>query len=126
MVARHLRDLAAEPADPRADEPAPRPEAVRLRERGGVVEPLPELADLLVELSVQRQLLLDEQRRDQDDAGTAIGGEAAGKVERVLRLLLPEQRDDDAAIGDGRRPPRQAAQTTPHSSEIEAPHRSSW
>ena len=53
---------------------------------------------LLLELCVQRQLLLDDQRRDEDDVGAAVGGEPAREVEGMLRLGAAEQGDDDAAI----------------------------
>jgi hypothetical protein len=75
---------------------------------------------------IQRQLPLEEGRRDEHDAGAAIGGEAAGEVERMLSLLAVEQRHDDAAVGDRPRPageaPR-AAMEEPGAGEL---HRMSW
>ena len=125
VVARHVRHLPADPPHPRADEPAPRPEPVRVRDRGRMVEPLSQLADLGVEMGVERQFLLDEQWRNEDDAGAAVRREAAGKVECMLRLLLAEQRHDDAPVADGGRPPGQVAHPAPQRLEIETFHRRS-
>ena len=49
-------------------------------------------------MRVERQLLVDEQRRDEDDARATVGGEPAREVERVLGLRPAEQRHDDAAV----------------------------
>jgi len=126
MVAGHLGDLPADPARPCADEPAPRPEPVRVRDRGRMIEPIAQRTDLRVEVGVERQRLLDEQRRDEDDAGTAVRGEPAGEVECVLRLVPAEERDDDAPEAGRGRPPENAADSALEPLEVRAPHRSSW
>ena len=35
-------------------------------------------------MRVQRQLALDDERRNEDDLGTAVGGEPAGEIERGM------------------------------------------
>ena len=77
-------------------------------------------------MGVQRQLALDDERPDEDDAGAAVGGEAAGEVERVLGLLLVEQRHDDAAIGDRARPAREAPRAAVERPDVRELHRMSW
>ena len=91
-----------------------------------MVEPLPKLAHLGVEVRVEGELPLDEQRRDEDDPGSALGGEAAGEVERVLRLLPAEQRHDDAPEAGRGSAPDEPADTALQCLEIGPPHRSSW
>jgi hypothetical protein len=50
---------------------------------------------LTVEVSIERQLPVDEERRQQEDPCTTIGGEPASQVQRMAGVLLIEQRDDD-------------------------------
>jgi hypothetical protein len=57
---------------------------------------------LTVEVSIERQLPVDEERRQQEDACTTIGGEPASQVERVAGVLLVEQRDDDHPVSAGK------------------------
>jgi hypothetical protein len=63
-----------------------------------------------METCVERQLPLDEERRDEDDPRAAFRGEPAREIERVLRLLALEQRHDDRPVtdrtGPARKPPR--------------------
>jgi hypothetical protein len=75
---------------------------------------------------VERQLALDDERRDEDDADAAVGGEPAGQVERVLGLGAVEQGHDDAAVRDRARPAREAPRPAVEQSDIGEPHRSSW
>jgi len=90
------------PHDPPADA-----DAVGLRDGRRRLEPSPQLHELAVELRVERQLARDDERRDEHDPRAPVRGEAAGEVERVLRLLQVEERDDDPA-------------------RSRQPHRSSW
>jgi len=39
---------------------------------------------------VERQLLGDDKRRDEDDVGATVGGEAGGEVERMVGLRSAE------------------------------------
>jgi hypothetical protein len=126
MVARHLRHLAAERACTRANDAAVRGDAVRLGDGGSLVERCAELSDLGVEVGVQRQLLGDDQRRDEDDARAAVGGEAATEVERVLGLVAAEERDDDRPIAHRGRAAGEALGAATDGGEIRASHRSSW
>jgi len=77
-------------------------------------------------VGVERQLALEDGRRDEHDSRAAVGREPAGKVERVLGLLLLEQRDDDRAVGNRLRPERKAARPAAEPPDVRQPHRSSW
>ena len=119
-------DFLAEAARARADDLPPDVHAVGVRHRGCGVEPLLEAHELPVEVRVDRQLPLEDGRRDEDDAGAAIGREPAGEVDRVLRLLSVEQRHHDRPVGDRARPARESSRTMveePYAGEL---HRRSW
>ena len=90
MILRRLGELLAEGALARADDPADRGGAVRLGDGRRVLERLAERLDLVLEVRVERQLLRGDERGDEDNARAAVGGEAAGEVERVLRLGAAE------------------------------------
>ena len=119
MVAGHLGELLAKRAGAGADHSPPRPHAVRLGDRVGAVEPLAERLGLRIEMGVERQLAGDEQGRDKHDAGPPVRRETAGEVERVHRLLVPEQRHHDVAVADRRRPPREPPQPPPQRTDVE-------
>jgi hypothetical protein len=106
-------DLLAEAPRPRAHDLPPHADAVRARHGSSRLEPLRQLGDLPVEVGIQRQLALDDERRDEDDLGAAVGREPAGEVERVLRLLALEQGHDDAPVGDRAAPAREAPRPAP-------------
>jgi hypothetical protein len=74
----------------------------------------------------ERELALDDERRDEDDPRAAVGGEPAGEVERVLRLLPVEQRHDDAAVGERTGRAREAAGAVAQHMQVGKPHFSSW
>jgi hypothetical protein len=44
----------------------------------------------MVEVSIERQLPVDEERRQQEDARATIGGKPTGQVQRVTGVLLVE------------------------------------
>jgi hypothetical protein len=92
----------------RADDLAAHPDAVGAGHRGCRLEPLSNVHELPVEVCVERQLALQDGRCDEDDSGAAVGGEPAGEVDRVLRLCVVEQGDDDRAVRDRARPAREA------------------
>ena len=73
-------------------------DAVRLRDGGRLRQRLAQRFDFGIEVGVERELLGNDERRDEHDVGAAIGREAAGEVERVLGLGATEERDDDAAV----------------------------
>jgi hypothetical protein len=75
---------------------------------------------------VQRQLALEHGRRDEHDARAAVGREPARKDERMLSLLLIEQRDDDAAVRDRLRPQGDAPSAPTEPPDVRQPHRRSW
>ena len=108
MVVGDLGDLLPEPAFAGPHDHAPHADAVRVGDRRCLVEVLAQLRE--IEVRVERQLLLDDERRDEDDTGAAVGGEAAGKVERVLGLGEPEERDDDVPVANGHGAAREPAQ----------------
>jgi hypothetical protein len=125
-LGRDARDLLAEAAGARADDLLPDADAVRARDRGCGFEPFLQAGDRVVHVGLERQLVLDDERRDEDDPGTAVGREAAGEVERVLGLLLVEQRHDDAAVRDRARPARKTPRTAGQHSDVGQLHLSSW
>ena len=84
------------------------------------------LGERPVHVRVQRQLALDHERRNEDDAGASVGGETAGEIERVLGLLPVEQRHDDAPVGDRARPAREASGAMVEEAYVGDLHRSSW
>ena len=110
----------------RADNLAPHSDAVRARHRFRGPESLLEARQLSVEVRVQRQLTLDHERRDENDARAAVGRQPAREIERVLGLLAVEQRYDDAAVGDRARPPRETPRTAMKEPDVGQLHRSSW
>ena len=121
-----VRNSFAEAPGTGAHDLPPDADAVRARNRGRAVEPLLQACELAVHVRVQRQLALDDERPDEDDAGAAVCSEAAGEIERMLGLLLVEQRHDDAAIGDRARPARETARSAMQEMYVREPHRSSW
>jgi hypothetical protein len=123
---RDARHVLREAAGPRADDLPPHRDAVRTGHRGGGLEPFPQAGEPTVHMRVQRQLALDDERRDENDAGPAVGGEAAGEIERVLGLLPVEERHDDAPVGDRARPAREAARTPMEHLDVRHPHRRRW
>ena len=98
MAPHDLGELGPEGALTGTNGEAAGADAVRLRNRGGPRERLAQHRSLVVEMRVRRQLLRDHERRDDDHVRPAISGEPAGEVERMLGLVQPEQRHDDAAI----------------------------
>jgi hypothetical protein len=56
---------------------------------------------LTMEVSIERQLPVDEERCQQEDACTTIGGQPASQVERMAGVLVVEQRDEDLAVAAG-------------------------
>jgi hypothetical protein len=110
----------------RADNLASHAHAVRGRHRGGVVEALLQVGERAVHVRVDRQLTLDDERGDEDDLGPAVGGQAAGEIERVLGFLEIEQRHDDAPVGDRAGPAREASRPAMQEPDVGQPHRSSW
>jgi hypothetical protein len=73
-------------------------------------------------VGIQGQLARNDERRDEDDPSAAIGGEPAGEIERVLRLLLLEQGHEDAPVGDRACPPRETACAAVERADVREPH----
>jgi len=126
VLGRDARDVLAEAPRPRAHDLPPHADAVRERDGSGRLELLVQLEEPAVHVRVQRELALDHERRDENDARAPIGGETAREIERVLGLLPVEERHDDAAIGDRARPAREAARAPVERSEVGKLHRMSW
>ncbi len=120
------RNFFAEAPGTRAHDLPPDADAVRGRHRGRAVEPLLQARERAVHVGVQRQLALDDERPDEDDAGAAVCSEAAGEIERMLGLLLVEQRYHDAAIGDRARPTRETPRSAVQELQVREPHRNNW
>jgi hypothetical protein len=119
-------DVLAEAPGSRAHDLPPHADAVRARHGGRGFEPLRDAGEPAVHVRVQRQLALDDERRDEHDPCAAIRGEAAGEIERVLGLLPVEERHDDAPVGDRARPAREAARTPMEHLDVRHPHRRRW
>jgi hypothetical protein len=119
-------DVLAEAPGTRAHDLPPHAHAVRAHQSGRRLEPLLQARERAVHVRVQRQLALDDERRDENDLGAPVGRETAGEVERMLRLLLVEQRHDNAAIGDRAGPAREASCPSVEHSDGREPHRMSW
>jgi hypothetical protein len=100
------RHVLAEPPRPRAEDLPPNADAVRARHGCRELEPAHQTGELAVHVRVERQLVLDHERRDEDDPRSTVGREPAGEIERVLRLLPLQERHDDVAVAE--------------------PHRNSW
>jgi hypothetical protein len=79
-----------------------------------------------VEVRVQRELLRDDERRDEHDPRAAVRREAAGEIERVLGLGAAEERHDDAAVPDRRRAPGEAVRLPAERAEVRPAHHRSW
>jgi len=128
VVVGDLGELDSERALARADDAPGHADVVRVCDRGSVVEPGAQLRQLDVEVRVEGQLLRDDQRRDEDDVGAAVGGDTAGEIERVLGLLAAEQRHDDAAIADRSRAAREAPGAATDQAKVgkPKPHRKIW
>jgi hypothetical protein len=126
MIVRDLRQLAAERSLPRPDDPAAGADAVRLRDRRGMAERGAQSGDLRIEVRVEGQLLRDEERRDEDDARAAVGGEPAREVERVDGLGAPEERHHDRPVADGGRAAGEALRATADGADVRPAHQSSW
>jgi hypothetical protein len=126
VILRHLGELLPEGALACANDPADRGGAVRLGDGRRVVERPAEGLDLAIEVRSERELLRDDERRDEHDPGATVRGQAAGEVERVLRLGPPEERHEDAAVADGGRASGDAAGLPAERAEIRAGHHRSW
>jgi len=126
VVARHLGELAPEGALTGADDPSGGGDAVRLGDGGCVRERGTERRDLAVEVRVERQLLRDDERRDEHDPRAPVCGEAAGEVERVLGLGAAEQRHDDAPVADRCRAACEPAGLATERSDARPAHHRSW
>ena len=107
VVVGHLGELDAESALARTHDLPAHGDAVGLRDRRRVIELVLQLVDLASEVRVQRELLIDDEGRDEDDARTAVRCEAAGEIESMLRLGPAEERNNDVPVADGRRSPRE-------------------
>ena len=115
-----------ETSGPGADDLPPHADAVGADHPGRPVEPLLEAHKLPLQVRVERQLPLEDCRRDEHDSRPAIGREPARKVERMLRLLPIEQRHDDALVGDRARPAREALRPAVEQPDVGESHRRSW
>ena len=83
-------DGASELAGPCAHDLSVRADAIALGKRPLAAELDTERRFLTVEVSIERQLPVDEERRQQEDARATIGGQPAGQVQRVTGVLLVE------------------------------------
>ncbi len=126
MVPRHLGKLAPEGALARADDARRRGHAVRLGDRRRVRQRAAEGLRLDVEVGVQRKLLRDDERCDEDDARATVRREAAGEIEGVLGLGAAEERHDDAAVADRRRAPGEPVRPSAECAEVQPAHHRSW
>ncbi len=122
-LCRDARDLLAEASGACADDLPPHRHAVRARDRGCAFEPLLQARERAVHVGVDRQLAVDNQRPDEDDARAPVGGEPTGEVEGVLRLLLVEQRHDDAPVGDRAAPAREVLRAKVERPDVGQLHR---
>jgi hypothetical protein len=119
-------DVLAEAPRTGAHELSADADAVRARHLGGGFEPLLQAHQLPVEVRIDRELLLEDGRRDEDDSSSAIGGKAAGEVDCVRGLLPVEQRHDDAPVGDRPAPAPEAARPATERPGAWHLHRMSW
>jgi hypothetical protein len=120
------RDLLAEAAGPRANDLSLDCDPVGGRDGGSQLEPLLQAHELPVEVRVERELTLENGRRDEHDSSAPVCGETAGEVDRVLRLLPVEERHHDAAVGDRARPARESARAAAERSQVGQLHLMSW
>ena len=109
------RDVLPEAPRPGTDDLAPHADAVGACHGGRRLEPLLQAGQLPVETRVERQLALDDERSDENDACAAVGREAAGEVECVPRELCVEQRDDDHPLESNEATSRATEATAPAS-----------
>ena len=126
MVGGDLGNLASERTCARADGATMGRDAVRLGDGRRLVERSAQLAQLDVEVGIQRQLLRDDERRDEDHPRAAVGGEAAGEVERMLGLAPAEERDDDRPVADGDGAAREALRPAAEGVDARPAHHRSW
>lgn len=126
MVQRHLGELPPEGPLARADDAPRGGHAVRLGDRRRVRERAAEGFRLGVEMRVQRELLGNDERRDEHDARATVRRQAAGEIERVLGLDAAEERHDDAAVPDRRRAPGEAPGLPAERAEVRPAHQRSW
>ena len=126
MVLGHLGELAAECALAGPDDPPSDADAVGVCNRRGPVEGGLQVADLSRKMRLEGQLLRNDERRDEHHVRAAIGSEAAREIEGVLGLGAAEERNDDAAISDRRRAPRETAGVPASRAQIREPHHSAW
>lgn len=115
MVGGNLGQVAPDGPCAGADDAAPNGDAVRLGGRRRLVEPPEQLPDLAPEMSVERQLLRDDEQPDENDTRAAVDCEAAGEIESVLRLLAGEERHDNRPIPDSDGTAREALPAAGHS-----------
>jgi hypothetical protein len=112
----------AERALASTDDPAADADPVRVGDRRRMVERPLQRRGLAVEVRVERQLLGDDERRDEHDARATIRREPACEVEGMLGLFSAEQRHDDAAVTDRRR----AACEATNSMHVGATNHRTW
>jgi hypothetical protein len=125
-LGRDACDLLAEAAGPGTDDFPTHVDAVRAGDGRRGLESLLQAHELPVEVRLDRQLTLEDGRRDEHDTRAAVGREPAGEIERMLRLLPVEQRHDDGAIRDRASPAREAPSPPMEPSDVGQPHRISW
>ncbi len=126
MVARNLGYRAAEGPLARPNDPTRHSDAVRLGDSGCVIERPAESLDLDDEVRVQRELLRDDERRDEHDPRATVRRQAAGEIERVLGLDAAEEWHDDAAIADRRRAPGEAVRLPAERADVRPAHHRTW
>jgi hypothetical protein len=97
-VLRGVGDRASELTGPRSHDLSVRPDPVALGQRALATQLDTKNLFLTREVSIERQLPVDEERRQQEDACTALAGEPASEVQRMPGVLLVEQWDDDHPV----------------------------
>jgi hypothetical protein len=101
-VLRGVGDRAPELTGTRADDLSVRADPVALGQRTLATELDTKNPFLTVEVSIERQFPVDEERCQQEDACTTIGREPASQVQRMPGVLLVEQRDEDHPVAPGK------------------------
>jgi hypothetical protein len=126
VVVRDVGEIGPDLAVARPDDAPPRADSVRLGDRGGPVERRAQLRGLLAEVRIEPQLLRHDEGSHEDDVSPAVGREAAGDVERMLGLVPPDERHDDAAVANGRGPAGEPVGAAAGGAEVRPPHRMTW